>query len=443
MADEVLTLQVRMESARTQRELEELRRKATALRKDQVIGSQEFTKAAKVEVDLKNKLHNLNVQAYSDNAKMKESYFKLGTELRAHKRAAVELASAVGLDKGALGGIMMAAAGPGGWIALATAGLAGIVLQLKDVRDNAKQAAEEGLARLESAGLKLGQRSTGDLKSRLAGARGALEPLTFQYGGRYGEVGFEAAALAGMVPKADQIRYDILQKIVAESQAELDIREAILVAKKQEITLDEITVTGSPQGAARNIYRYGGQLGPQTYGEYVTSQVGQYGGAPSLGLGFTGLPGSLPSPGRRYGERDPMLEGTISAAESLKDDLEPVWSGIGQSITSVIGGAFSAVFNAARISASQILGGILSAIGGVLMFIPGLQPVGAGLQGLGSVASGFGLTAGGGGSSPSHSGIIRSSKRSGPVVQVQGFISGSDIFIASNRSQLVLARHSV
>lgn len=143
MADEVLSLRVQLESAKTQKDLETLRRQTTEFRKAQLLGSKEFQQAARLEVDVKNKLHGLNVQAYSDNAKMKESYFQLGKDLRQHRFAALQLADAMGANKTALGGVMMAMAGPGGWIAGVTAGLAAMISTVVNTRNNIRDLKKE------------------------------------------------------------------------------------------------------------------------------------------------------------------------------------------------------------------------------------------------------------------------------------------------------------
>jgi hypothetical protein len=82
MPDHLLKIRTELEAAKTVKELEALRREITNVRKQEVLGTQDYVQAAKLEVDIKNRLHGANTQAYSDNAKMKESYFTLGEELR-------------------------------------------------------------------------------------------------------------------------------------------------------------------------------------------------------------------------------------------------------------------------------------------------------------------------------------------------------------------------
>lgn len=384
-----------MDSARTQRELEQLRQKATALRKDQVVGSQEFARAAKVEVDIKNKLHTLNVQAYSDNARIRQSYFDLGQELRAHKTHVLNLAGALGADRTGLGGVLLALAGPGGWIALTTAALAGIILQLRETRDAAKQAAEQGFDRLAKSQLAATDRSSGDLQAR---ARAARSQLSGMMKGYRGEFAYETAMLLpsgvpGAVPKEDQIRYDFLKKIVGEAEAELAIRQAILVAKQNEIVLDEILITGQVAktggASSRPATIANPAIGQGLYNQFY-SPVGLAGGG--------SLPGLSPIDNRPGSE---VVPGVIGAAESLKEDLDPVWGSMALSITSILGGAFAAVFTGAEISAKSLFASLFGALVS--------YGVSYGLNQLFPALGGNILTAGA--SSPSHTGITTARRR--------------------------------
>lgn len=143
MADDVVRLRVEFEGVKTQTELERLARTVRQLRKDSDLDSQKALQAGKLEADIKNKLHAANTLAYSDNAKMKESYFKLGTEIRSMRMASLQTASALGLDKGALGAALSALASPGGILAGAvTAG----ALWVKNLHDQAMEATAATLA---------------------------------------------------------------------------------------------------------------------------------------------------------------------------------------------------------------------------------------------------------------------------------------------------------
>ena len=77
-----VNIDVRLRQANTQKDLEQLLKFQRETRKESKIGSDEFKRAAAIEVQIKNQIHGLNVQAYGDQGKIKEAYFNSGSALR-------------------------------------------------------------------------------------------------------------------------------------------------------------------------------------------------------------------------------------------------------------------------------------------------------------------------------------------------------------------------
>jgi len=166
---------------------------------------------------------------------------------------------------------------------------------------------------------------------------------------------------------------------------------------------------------------------------------------------FTPVRFGASTPGRfsfpsANGGRSGLPAGAIGAQESVMQDarglqsgLNPIWMGIGGSISTYIGGAFRRVFGEAQSLAADLFSAIL---GGLVQFgiAAGITAITGGAGGVAAVPLLTGAPV-----SPGRvaTGTQRGSRRSAPPVQVYGTISGSDILISNQRAATLRRRFTV
>jgi len=330
---------------------------------------------------------------------------------------------------------------------LFTAALVGMPMLLRLIGDSAEDLAPK---MQEAFGTVLSDVGISDLRTVLAGAKVKKE-----------EVG---EALDKLITKKSRAaRKDATEAFTPSDQDRLDLlkREKLLyeeLIKKAQDLIDkqEMLNRAREAGIAAGLRDLGTYAGPPPEptiipeGGVTAEERRVSGGVTPRGLSFVYGGGQPPSTGFNYRSGSQVVKGSIGAIESiqkdargLQSDLLPIWSGIGSSISTFVGGAFRSVFGEANSLAGNLFASILS---GLISFgiSAGLGAIFAPAVGGGAVGGAF-LT--GGGASPGV--IARIPTRGGRgAVDVEGAMTralakgfrleGTDIVYAYSRAGRML-----
>lgn len=242
MADDVVKLRVQVETAQSIKELKELEK---VLRKTFEGASNAASRAqiGPILGDVRNKISGMRQVAESTNSAMMRSYFRLGEELRRNKRDAMQLGSALGLDRGGLGSVFTAMMSPMGAV-LGTATALGLAFNaLKEEGTKARQVLLElNELRFDPNDPTSALKYYSTLREELGKLDRELAELKRKHvSGGLGPRGL-FAALWNLTP------WGASASEIGAKQAEIEKQRNKFPGKGGLITMDEVTTTGYRPG---------------------------------------------------------------------------------------------------------------------------------------------------------------------------------------------------
>jgi len=384
VAENTVKIRLEAQGIQTLGQLEAAIKKAKTELKNLPLSGAERDRGVANLVALKEAAGQLGRETYTQNAKMMQSYFSLGEELRRNRLAVVELAGASGFDRAGLGSVMRALAGGGGILAV-VGGLTALINLVRDTNAEIKKLDEQisdlsgdrlpwllkhleelqnqdksWFAKLAGGhsglGLLFGLLASKEAKENTLGIKKALEEIDKLQPYGPTRLIYEQSLL-----KMEQDRADAAKKIADETERELKARYKLFTGPL------------TPAGTAAEM----------EIEEDVKRRRAQ------------GI----------YGPR--REEGGLSNIEEAKNQfnlLEQSSLALGDTLTSSLGNAFTQVFGQANSLLEQFAERLFQILGeqfilGVLSLATGLPLGGFNLGGTGAgrvVGSGSGLAKGGG-----------------------------------------------